>query len=144
MVADSQQRWSRGHKARGLGQGHKKIPGQGQPFQRQTLSRPKTGMLEAKANEQGHKCTCPPNKKKVFKPNFQVISKKKVLKNFFQAIHKILTIQKIVLSSSRVQGNFRGLEALRPRTWPSIGQGQWHQNVSSRPTDVFGDSTSDS
>ena len=43
------QRWSRGHKARG--QGHKKIrgQGQGQPFRGQTLSRPRTGMLEAKA-----------------------------------------------------------------------------------------------
>ena len=33
----------------------------------------------------------------------------------FQALHKILTIQKIVLSSSRGQANFRGLEASRPR-----------------------------
>ena len=48
-------RRSRGHKARGQGQGHKKIrsQGQGQPFRGQTLSRPRTGMLEAKA--QGHK-----------------------------------------------------------------------------------------
>ena len=29
----------------------------------------------------------------------------------FQALHKILTIQKILLSSSRGQANFRGLEA---------------------------------
>ena len=42
------QRWSRAHKARGQGQGHKKIRGQGQPFRGQTLSRPWTGMLEAK------------------------------------------------------------------------------------------------
>ena len=33
-----------------------------------------------------------------------------------QALHKILTYQKIVLSSSRGQANFRGLEASRP--WP--------------------------
>ena len=69
------QRWSRGHKARGLGQGHKKNPrprtafprtdtleakakdtkkirGQGQPFRGQTLSRPRTEMLQAK--DQGH------------------------------------------------------------------------------------------
>ena len=39
------QRWSRGHKARGQGQG------QGQPFRGQTLSRPRTGMLEAKAKD---------------------------------------------------------------------------------------------
>ena len=35
------QRWSRGHKARG----------QGQPFRGQTLSRPRTGMLEAKTKD---------------------------------------------------------------------------------------------
>ena len=32
----SNQRWSRGHKARGQGQGHKKIRGQGQPFEDRT------------------------------------------------------------------------------------------------------------
>ena len=48
--------------------------------------------------------------------NFQAISKKTVFKNIFQAIYKILTIQKIVLPLSRGQGNFRGLEASRPRT----------------------------
>ena len=81
-------------------------------------------------------------KKKVFTKIFQAISKKKGLhKNFsgdlqkkrssqkffkrfpqknvyqkiFQALHKILTIQKILLSSSRGQANFRVLEASRPR-----------------------------
>ena len=34
----------------------------------------------------------------------------------FQAMCKILTIQKILLSSSRGLGNFRGLVASRPRT----------------------------
>ena len=74
----------------------KKIQGQGQaqPFRGQTLSRPRTGMLEAK--DQGHKRKCSPKK-------------------FFQTLHKILTIQKILLSSSRGQANFRGLEASRPR-----------------------------
>ena len=84
------QRWSRGHKARGQGQEHKKIPLRGQ-----TLSRLRTGMLEAK--DQGHKRKCSP--------------KKKVFKNFFQAICKISTLQKKVLSWSKGQGNFRGLEA---------------------------------
>ena len=42
-------RWNRGHKARGQGQEHKKIRGQEQLFREQTLSRPKTGMLEAEA-----------------------------------------------------------------------------------------------
>ena len=53
------QRWSRGHKARGQGQGQdkKKIrgQGQGQPFRGQSLSRPRTGMLEAKAKDQEHR-----------------------------------------------------------------------------------------
>ena len=44
--------WSRGHKARGKGQGHKKILGQGQsqgqPIRGQTFSRPRTGMLKTK------------------------------------------------------------------------------------------------
>ena len=67
------QRWSRGHKARG--QGHKKIrsQGQGQPFRGQTLSRPRTGMFEAKAKDQGHSRKRS-QKKKVFKKVFQGIS----------------------------------------------------------------------
>ena len=143
-------------KIRGQGQG------QGQPFRGQTLSRPRTGMLEAKAKDQGHKAQVlskkkkkkkvftkisqaiskkkkKKKKKKVFTKIFQAISKKKKKKKrssqkffkrsprknafqkIFQPLHKILTFQKIVLSSSRGQANFRGLEASRPRprTWPS-------------------------
>ena len=54
-------------------------------------------MVEAKAKDHGHRHKYSP--------------KKKGLQNFFQAIYKILTIQKIVLSSSRGQANFRGPEA---------------------------------
>ena len=74
-------------------------------------------MLEAKAKDQGHKCKCFP-KKKGLKKFFSVDLKKKktIWKNIFQPIYKILTIQKIVLSSSRGQGNFRELEASRPRS----------------------------
>ena len=121
------QRWSRGHKARGQGQGHKKIrgQGQGQPFRGQTLSRPRTGMLEAK--DQGHKRKCSPKKKRSSQKFFRRSPKKKkkrssqrspqknVFEKIFQALHKILTIQKILLSSSRGQANFRGLQASRPR-----------------------------
>ena len=116
----------------------KKFQGHGQPFRGQTLSRPRTGMLETK--DQGHKRKCSP-KKMASKFFFQPISKKKqkkglqinflgdlkkktIKKNFFQPIYKILTIQKIPLFSSRRQGNFRGLEASRPR--PRL------QNVTSR------------
>ena len=108
-------------KIRGQGQG------QGQPFRGQTLSRPRTGMLEAKAKDQGHKAQVlsKKKKKKVFTKIFQAISKKKKKKkkkkkNFSsdlheKPLHKILTFRKIVLSSSRGQANFRGLEASRPR-----------------------------
>ena len=117
-------------KIRGQGQG------QGQPFRGQTLSRPRTGMLEAKAKDQGHKAQVlsKKKKKKVFTKIFQAISKKKkkrssqkffkrsprknAFQKLFQPLHKILTFQKIVLSSSRGQANFRGLEASRPRPRP--------------------------
>ena len=57
--------------------------GQEQPFRGQTLSRPRTGMLEAKvkAKDQGQKYKCSPKKRKkrikVFKTIFEAISKKK-------------------------------------------------------------------
>ena len=77
------QRWSRGHKARGQGQGQgKKIrgqgQGQGQPFRGQTLSRPRTRMLEAKAKDQGHKAQVLFKKKK----------KKGLHKNFSSDLHE--------------------------------------------------------
>ena len=75
-------------------------------------SRPRTGMLEAKDHR--HKRKCSP-KNKVFKNFLRRSPKNKVFKIFFQANYKILTIQKILLSSSREQSNFRGLEVLRPR-----------------------------
>ena len=61
--------------------------GQGQPFRGQTLSRPKTGMLEAKAKDQGHKrAQVLSKKKKVFTKIFQAIStKKRFPKNFSSA-----------------------------------------------------------
>ena len=88
--------------------------GQGQPFRRQTLSRPRTGMLEAKAKDQGHKRKCSP-KKRSSQKFFKRSPQKDVFQKIFQALPKILTIQKIVLSSSRGQANSRGLEASRPR-----------------------------
>ena len=100
--------------------------GQGQPFRGQTLSRPRTGMLEAKAKDQGHKAQVlskekffrrsPKKKKKRSSQKFFKRSPlRDVFKKNFQALHKILTFQKIVLSSSRGQANFRGLEVSRPR-----------------------------
>ena len=143
--------------------------GQGQPFRGQTLSRPRTGMLEAKAKDQGHKAQVlskkkkkkglhknfsgdlqkkkkglhknfsgdlkkkkKQKKKKGLHKNFSSDQKKKkkkrssqkffkrsplknVFQTIFQPLHKILTFQKLVLSSSQGQANFRGLEASRPR-----------------------------
>ena len=88
---------------------------------------PRTDTLEAKdrnARGQGPRTQAQVlSKKKVFTKIFQAIppppQKKGLHKNFssdlHKALHKILTIQKIVLSSSRGQVNFRGLEASRPR-----------------------------
>ena len=79
-------------KARGQGQGHKKIrgQGQGQPFRGQTLSRPRTGMLEAKAKDQGHKRKCSPKKKRSSQKFFRrsPIKNKGLHKNFSSDLHK--------------------------------------------------------
>ena len=87
------QRWSRGHKARG----------QGQLFRGQTLSRPRT---QAQVLSK---------KKRSSQKFFRRSPQKNVFQKIFQTLLKILTNQKIVLSSSRGQANFRGLEASRPR-----------------------------
>ena len=125
------QRWSRQHKARGQGQGHKKNP---RPRPRTAF--PRTNTLEAKDRNargqgQGPRTQAQVlSKKKDLHKNFSGDLKKKrssqkffrrspqenVFQSIFQALHKILTFQKIVLSSSRGQANFRGLEASRPRT----------------------------
>ena len=69
----------------------KKIRGQGQLLRGQTISRPRTGMLEAKAKDQGHKRNCSPKKRY---PNFfsrsstfffQAISEKHGLEKHFSA-----------------------------------------------------------
>ena len=78
--------WSRGHMARGQGQG--------QPFQGQTLSRPRTGMLEAKAKVQGNKRKCVP-KKKGLKKIFLGDLKKKVFKKMLHAISSKNGLEKI-------------------------------------------------
>ena len=101
-------RWSRGHKARGQGQEHKKNP---RPRPRTAL--PRTDPLKAK--DQGHRRKCSP-KKRSSKSFFRQSPEKTLSKNSFLAMYKILTIQKILLSSNRRQGNFRGNEASRPRT----------------------------
>ena len=65
----------------------KKIRGQGQDqgqlFRGQTLSKPRTGMLEAKAKNQGHERKCSPKKKRS--------------QNFFQAISNSLAYPKFLI-----------------------------------------------
>ena len=116
------QRWSRKHKARGQGQGHKKNP---RPRPRPRTAFPRTGTLEAKdRNAQGQgprtqsASALPKKKKRSSQKFFKGSPLKNLFQKIFQALHKILTFQKIVLSSSRGQANFRGLEASRrrPRT----------------------------
>ena len=136
-------------KIRGQGQG------QGQPFRGQTLSRPRTGMLEAKAKDQGHKAQVLSKKKKKKRSSqkfFKRSPRKNAFQKIFQPLHKILTFQKIVLSSSRGQANFRGLEASRPRprprTWPSRPRPRPRTSKSVledvlEAKDVLEDSTSD-
>ena len=80
-----------------------------------TFFLPKTGDLEKKSVLKIFFQSIS-QKKRSSKKFFRRSRKKTVFKNIFQAIYKILTIQKIVLSSSRGQGNIRELGASRPRT----------------------------
>ena len=57
--------------------------GQGQPFRGQTLSRPRTGMLVAKAKDQGHKRKCSPKKKGLHKNFSSDLHEKTFSKKFF-------------------------------------------------------------
>ena len=65
-------------------------------------------MLEAKAKDQGHKRKCSPNfsgdlkekKKRSSQKFFRRSPQKNVFQKILQALHKILTIQKLVLFSS--------------------------------------------
>ena len=54
-------------------------------------------------------------KKRSSQKFFRRSPQRNVFQKIFQALHKILTIQNIVLFPSRGQANFRGLEASRPR-----------------------------
>ena len=103
----------------------KKIRGQGQPFRGQTFLRPRTGMLETKAKDQGHKRKCSPKKiikglqknfsgdlKKSLQNFFQAFSsKKRLLKFFFQAIYKI-SIQWNSVNKSTVNKSSRLLHPI--------------------------------
>ena len=80
IIVDSQQRWSQGHKARGEGQGHKKI----------SRPRPRTDPLEAK--DQGHRRKCS--------------QKKGPQSFFFRRSQKIKDLQKIFSGENGLQKCF--------------------------------------
>ena len=114
----------------------KKIRGQGQPFRGQTLSRPRTGMLEAKAKDQGHKHKCSPKKKKkkgLHKKFSNDLHKKTFFKKFFKRSTKFYQFKKYCCPRA---GDRPIFEELRPRGQGEgldlRGQGQGLQNVSSR------------
>ena len=91
--------------------------GQEQPFRGQTLSRPRAGMLEAKAKDKGHKRKCSPKKEKVFKNFFQTISKKKkVFTEIFQAISTKKRFPKNFSSTPQNFNNSKNSAVLEPRT----------------------------
>ena len=94
----------------------KKIRGQGSLSedrhsrgQGQECSRPRPRTKDTSASALQKK------KKRSLQKFFKRSPQKNVFQKIFQALHKILTIQKILLSSGRGQANFRGLEASRPR-----------------------------
>ena len=66
-------------------------------------------MLEAKTKDQGHKRKSSP-KKRVFRKIFQAISRGNRFPKKFLGAPQTFNTQKIVLSSSRGQRNFRGVE----------------------------------
>ena len=133
------QRWSRGHKARGQGQGqgHKKNPrprprtafprtdtheakdrnarGQGQGPRTQSASALQKKKKKKKGLHKNFSGDLQKKKKRSSQKFFKRSPRKNAFQKIFQPLHKILTFQKIVLSSSRGQANFRGLEASRPR-----------------------------
>ena len=112
--------------------------GQGQPFRKQTLSRPRPRTKDTSAcalQKKGlHKNFSGDlqKKKRSSQKFFKRSPQKNVFQKIFPAIHKILTIQKILLSSSRGQANFRGLEASRPRTSKCVLEDS--TSVSYKPT----------
>ena len=99
-------------------------PGQGQPFRGQTLSRPRTGMLEAKAKDQGHKAqVLSKTKKKGLHKNFsgdlQKKKKKKKKKVFTKIFQAISTKKRFPKNFSSAPQNFnipKNTAVLEPRT----------------------------
>ena len=75
--------------------------GQGQPFRGQTLSRPRTGTLDAK--DQGHKRKCSPKKKKGLHKNFSgdLQKRKRSSQKFFRRSPQKNVFQKFFKCSTK-------------------------------------------
>ena len=95
---DAFQRWSRGHKARGQGQG--------QPFRGQTLSRPRTGIPRTQAQKKR-------SPQKFFRRSQK--KKKGLHKNFSSDLHK-KTFPKKFSSAPQNFNNSKNSAVLEPRT----------------------------
>ena len=92
--------------------------GQGQPIRGQTLSRPRTGMLEAKAKDQAQVLS---RKKKGPHKNFlgdlqKKKEKKKVFTKSFQTISTKKRFPKIFSSAPQTFNNSKNSAVLEPRT----------------------------
>ena len=111
----------------------KNVPNRGRVEDTRLEAKAKDSLFEDRHSRgQGQECLRPrtkdtsasvlQKKKRSSQKFFRRSPLKNVFQIFFQALHKILTIQKTLLSSSRGQANFRGLEAKDFKICPR-GQG---------------------
>ena len=118
VISGSCQRWSRGHKARGQGQGHKKNP-------RPRTAFPRTDTLEAKdrnargqdqeSRTQAQVLSKKRSLQKFFRRS-QKKEKKKVFTKIFQAIFTKKRFPRNFSSASQIFNNSKNSAVLEPRT----------------------------
>ena len=106
--------------------------GQGQPLREQTLSRPRTGMLEVR--DQEHRRKCSPKRKNVFKKFFQAIFKRGKQKRSSQIFCEVCGVFQKILAVQKI-GSYRGREASspRPRTSKCILEDSTYANYPEKP-----------
>ena len=93
----------------------KKIRGQGQPFRGQTLSRPRTGMLEVKAKDTSASAFQKKRSSQKFSGDLQK-KKKKIFTKIFQAISTKKRFSKTFLSAPQNFNNSKNSAVLEPKT----------------------------
>ena len=96
---------------------NKKVRGQGQEhsFRGQTLSRPRTGMLEAKAKDQGHRRECSP--KKSLQESFSGDLQKRKTKRSSQIFRKVSGVFQQNFNGSKNSALIESRAGLFSRTW---------------------------